>query len=305
MNRRSFLQAAVAAAASGCATSEDGPPRIIDSHTHFYDPTRTEGVPWPDAQDPVLYRPILPPEFTALTKPLGVVGTVVIEASPWPQDNDWLLALAEKNPVILGVVGHLVPGTPKFRTQIDRLARNRRFRGIRIGSEPLRAAQSPGAEREDLKHLARRNLSLDVLIPPTQLSDAANLGLTIPDLQIIVDHCSNVPVGTPPPNEWVAGLVACHYAPNVSMKVSGLVEGTGRREGAAPSDPAVYQSVLDAIWHPFGEDRVLFGSNWPVSLHFASYETVLRIVQEYFASKGPRASAKYFHRNASRVYRLS
>ncbi|MFO1461569.1 MAG: hypothetical protein U1G08_19470 [Verrucomicrobiota bacterium] len=68
---------------------------IIDSHTHFYDPTRPEGVPWPDSKDPVLYRPVLPAEFTALTSPLGV-GTVVIEASPRPKDNEWLLALAEK-----------------------------------------------------------------------------------------------------------------------------------------------------------------------------------------------------------------
>ncbi|MFO1461568.1 MAG: amidohydrolase family protein [Verrucomicrobiota bacterium] len=203
------------------------------------------------------------------------------------------------------MVGNLTPGAPAFRTQLEALARNRRFRGIRIGSEPLRAAQSPGAVREDLKFLARRGLSVDVLIPPEQLLDAANLGRTISDLQIIVDHCSNVPVGSPAPNDWTAGLVACHYAPNVSMKVSGLVEGTGRRGGSAPTDASVYQTVLDAIWHPFGEDRVLFGSNWPVSLHFASYGTVLHIVQDYFATKGPGASAKYFHRNARRVYRLS
>ena len=33
---------------------------IIDTHTHFYDPTRPEGVPWPPADNELLYRTVLP-----------------------------------------------------------------------------------------------------------------------------------------------------------------------------------------------------------------------------------------------------
>ncbi|MBN8249798.1 MAG: amidohydrolase family protein [Verrucomicrobia bacterium] len=306
MNRRRFLQSgalALAAGTTGCV-HHDGPGQdILDTHTHFYDPVRPQGVPWPNPGDAVLYRTVMPAEFQSLAAPLGVTGTVVIEASAWPEDNDWLLQLADRDPFLRGVVGNLVPGQPRFRSDLKRLSRQPRFCGIRIGAQSLQAALERGPARTDLHQLADLDGSLDLLIPPERLPDAAQLGRLIPDLRIIVDHCGNVPVGSPPPGEWTGGLAACHYAPNVFMKVSGLVEGTGRRGGQAPTDPEFYLPVLNALWGPFGEDRLIFGSNWPVCLHFASYSTVLEIVRAYFNSKGATAAGKYFNRNARRAYR--
>jgi len=307
MNRRQFVRLgglSLATGAAGCASRHGAAPGILDTHTHFYDPARPQGVPWPDRGDAVLYRTVMPAEFKALASPLGVTGTVVVEASAWTEDNDWLLELADREPFLIGVVGNLVPGHPSFRSDLERLSRHPRFCGIRIGPQPLREALEGGSAREHLHRLADLDGSLDLLIPPEQLPDAAKLGRAIPDLRIVVDHCGNVPVGSPAPGEWTAGLAACHYAPNVYMKVSGLVEGTGRRGGQAPTDPEFYVPVLDALWHPFGEHRVIFGSNWPVCLHFASYPTVLDIVRSYFATKGSRASEKYFRKNARSAYRV-
>ena len=33
---------------------------IIDTHTHFYDPTRPQGIPWPPAENELLYRTVQP-----------------------------------------------------------------------------------------------------------------------------------------------------------------------------------------------------------------------------------------------------
>lgn len=307
MNRRQFVTTSSTAAlslAAGCATSADSRGRIIDAHTHFYDPSRPQGVPWPPPDDAVLSRPVLPAEFVRLTRPLGVTGTVVVEASGWVEDNQWLLDLAEQNPVILGVVGNLKPGEAEFASQLQRFSRYPLFRGIRIGDDSLQGALKPGRAQDDLKRLADLDLSLDLLIPPQHLPQAAELSEQIRHLRVVVDHCANVPVGSPPPNDWVGGLSACHYAPNVVLKVSGLVEGTGLRQQKAPADSQAYTSVIAAVWHAFGPDRLIFGSNWPVCLHFANYATVLRIVESYFAQHGPDASRQYFHSNAVRVYRL-
>ncbi len=305
MNRRQFLTSTAALSlAAGCATSSGNAGGIIDAHTHFYDPHRPQGVPWPPPNDAVLSRPVLPAEFVELTRPLGVTGTVVVEASSWVEDNQWLLDLAEQNPVILGVVGNLKPGEPEFAGQLQRFARNPLFRGIRIGDSSLQAALKPGRAQDDLKRLADRDLTLDLLIPPQHLPQAAELSVQIRNLRVVVDHCANVPVGSPPPNDWVGGLSACHYAPNVFLKVSGLVEGTGHREQKASTDPQAYSSIIEAVWHSFGPERLIFGSNWPVSLHFASYATVLQIVKSYFAQRGPEASHQFFHSNAVRIYRL-
>ena len=34
--------------------------QIIDTHTHFFDPQRPQGVPWPNPDNPDLYRTTLP-----------------------------------------------------------------------------------------------------------------------------------------------------------------------------------------------------------------------------------------------------
>src|SRR5438552_2260068 len=98
-------------ASSATSPTEKAPVsvRAIDAHTHFYDPHRPQGVPWPGKGDKLLYRTVLPPEFKQLTKKHHVQGTIVVEASPWLEDNQWLLDLAAKEPFIVGVVGRLDP----------------------------------------------------------------------------------------------------------------------------------------------------------------------------------------------------
>ena len=307
VSRREFLTTtglATAGALAGCATGDDLSAGIIDTHTHFYDPTRPQGVPWPSKDDPTLYRPVLPAEYIAMARPHGVTGTVVVEASAWVEDNQWILDIAEREPFIVGFVGHLTPGTPEFAGQLARFARNPLYRGIRIGGDLVQQALRDAGTQDDLRRLADRGLTLDVLAGPDQLPAVATLADTLRSLTIVVDHVGNVPVTAGPhPKAWVSGLAACHYTPNVVMKISGLVEGSGRRDGKAPTDPGFYRPVLDVVWNIFGEDRLLYASNWPVSELFASYATVQRITQDYVSGKGPTAAAKVFRKNAQRVYR--
>jgi L-fuconolactonase len=311
LNRRTFLASVATTAtglAAGCATRPQriDPVGVVDTHTHFYDPNRPEGVPWPPKDDPVLHRPVYPQEFQELTQRHGVTGTVVVEASPWIHDNQWILDLAEKNDFILGFVGNIKPGRAEFVPQLRRYTANPIFRGIRIGVwEPTPLTDNPDLLR-DLKHLAARDLSLDILTSPDRLPDVARLAAAIPSLRIIVDHCANVPVdGQTPAAIWLDGLKACASHRNIFMKVSGLVEGTGRTKGDAPAQLAFYRPVLDAVWQAFGEQRVLYGSNWPVCARFAPYERVFSLVAEYFHQKGEGAAENYFSRNAVRAYRIA
>ena len=65
---------------------------IVDTHVHFIDPTRPQGAPYPDPQEESrLYRTVLPLHYKAITAPLGVTGVVVVEASHWVEDNQWIL----------------------------------------------------------------------------------------------------------------------------------------------------------------------------------------------------------------------
>ena len=278
---------------------------IIDTHTHFYDPTRPQGVPWPSKTDAALYRAVYPEEFKAIARPLGVTGTVVVEASPWLEDNQWLLDLAARDPFLLGIVGNVMPGRAEFAQELERFTANPLFLGVRAHGTDRSMDFGNEAVRRDLGLLATHDRALDVLINPDQLPAVAALAAAIPSLRIIIDHCANVRVtGAAPPAAWIDGLRGCAPHRQVFMKVSGLVEGTGQRNGSATGEAAFYRPTLDAVWDSFGEDRVIYGGNWPVSAPFASYPRMHAIVREYVGTKGGGASEKYFAGNAHTAYKM-
>ena len=138
MNRRNFLALAAGACAAAELPSlswEEGSPiPIIDTHIHLFDTARPGGVPWPTKKDGILYQPALPDRYRKIAVPLGIVGAIEVEASPWLEDNQWVLDVAEKDKIIVGTVGNLEPGKPDFRQQLERFQRNPLFRGIRYGN---------------------------------------------------------------------------------------------------------------------------------------------------------------------------
>lgn len=313
LSRRHFCWSAINVASTAClarsvaATDQkdqaDAFP-LIDTHTHFYDPTRPEGVPWPGKDDKLLYRRMLPQDYKAVAQRHGVTGTVVVECSPRLEDNQWLLDLAKGDPFLVGIVGRLIPGTDEFRKHLRRFSANPLFRGIRITAAEVKQGISLAAVQRDLGQLTEHDLELDVNGGPDLPADVARLAKELPALRIVVDHAANVPIdGKAPPADWLAAMRAAARHPRVYCKVSALVEGTGRSDGQAPKELAFYQPVLDALWDIFGEERLIYGSNWPVSTRFASYAVVQGIVRDHFQMKGKVATERFFWRNALAAYK--
>lgn len=282
--------------------AQQGPPDldIIDCHTHFYDPERPEGVPFPAKGTP-LYRTVLPEHLRAQTMFRAVTGTVIVEASPWVEDNAWLLHLADKDPFVVGIVGNLQPGSAAFATDLKRFAVNPLFRGIRISGtalEKLLEADSLG----DLQLLAVHELALDV---NGGLDAVARLAARIPSLRIVINHTGHPTVTAEGPTAlWTEGIRAAASHPNVFCKISHLVRTVGQG-GRAPgtSELDVYRPYLDAVWNAFGEDRVIYASNWPVSESISDYESLQRIPLQYAFEKGEAATRKYCSLNAQKAYR--
>ena len=274
---------------------------IIDCHTHFYDPTRSEGVPWPPKSSP-LYRSILPSHLKALPQFRPVTGTLIVEASPWVEDNTWLLKLAHDDPFVLGVVGNLIPGEPAFAENLRRFQADPLFRGIRLSAGTLSSLLANHNLR-DLQLLAEMDLSLDVNGGPDALALVAALADQLPSLRIVLNHIGNVAVtSSPPPQDWRAGIEAAAARPNVFCKISALVEGASRNGNKAPAEGAFYKPYVEVVWNAFGDDRVIFGSNWPVSEAAADYAVLQRIILEYAFAKGDLAVRKFCSLNSKRAY---
>jgi predicted TIM-barrel fold metal-dependent hydrolase len=277
----------VLAAWGGHASAQKPKFDIIDTHVHFF-PAKGAAPA------------ILPADLKKLARPLGVIGAVIVEASPRLEDNQWWLDLAAKDKFIVGIVGHIDPASPDFEKHLRRLAHNPLFRGIRITHDELKAGLK-GKLVERCKLMDDLGLTLDVNGGPDMPADVAVLAAKVPKLRIVINHAANLPIdGKAPPRKWLAGMRAAAKHPNVYCKVSALVEQTGKK--AAPRDAKYYRPVLDALWATFGEGRLIFASNWPVSNKGAPYNIVVGIVRDYFAAKGEKAAARFFLANSRSAY---
>jgi len=266
---------------------------IIDTHIHLYDPFREGGVPWPESDDKTLYQTTLPGRWLEQAIPLGVAGAIVVECSGLFEDNQWVLDLADQDPRLLGLVGNLDANNDRFAEYLERFAKHPVFRGIRArGWTPVRI--------DRFRLLADFDLSLDCGLDGRTIEIAA----AVPQLRIIIDHCAGVDMnGDDPDADHVALVQRAAEHPNVYCKLSGMMDLRCEIR-PAPIKVEHYTRYLDILWDAFGEDRMVFGSDWPVSDYSErSYADVLELAQAYVATKPLPAKAKVFSENARHVYK--
>lgn len=307
MNRRDFLAATASATAlfPMLGAQQDTAFPIIDTHIHLFDTTRKQGVPWPTPKDGMLYQPALPERYRSIARPLGIVGAIVVEASPWIDDNQWVLDVAATDPMIVGVIGNLEPGTPDFRPHLDRLQRNPLFRGIRYGNlwgRNLSAQLSNPQFVDDLRYLAQAGLVLDTANPnPDLLAAVVRLTDQIPAIKVIIDHLPQMamPNAKEDRSRYESILKELGKRPQVFVKVSEVLR---RIDGTIPTSLNFYRSRLDEIFDQFGEERLLYGSDWPNSDQWKPFDVGLGLVQDYFMAKGRSIAEKYFWRNSIAAY---
>src|SRR5437763_3489961 len=142
MDRRPFLTgltgltAVAAARAPGLQAMQGrratGPPAvpIIDTHIHLFDPTRPQGVPYAGPRGGGPPVPSLPAGYRRVAEPLGIVGAIHVEASPWIEDNLWVLQVAETDTVVVGVIDNLEPDKPEFAEYFESYDKKPLFFGI-------------------------------------------------------------------------------------------------------------------------------------------------------------------------------
>jgi L-fuconolactonase len=284
-SRRTALAAAGAAASFAAA---EGPIPIIDTHFHLYDQTRPQGAPFPFTPN---QPPFLPKHFRETAVPLGISGGIKVEASPWVEDNLWVLMIIQDEPMITGMVGNLDPTIAQFPEYLERYHRNKLFLGIRYGNvwkgQDLVSAIHEPECIENLKIFAQTGLTLEVANPRLDLTEAT-LRLTdkVPDLRIVMGHqqALALPTDSATLKSYENNLRELRKR-QAFVKVSGLHR---------PPDPKDYLPVMDFLWDIFGEDKLVYsGRN----------KTSLEILRSYFLAKGRPAAEKYLWKNSVAAFR--
>src|SRR3954471_8901919 len=193
VDRRSFMagSAAVMAAPlpSGAATVSDIP--IIDCHIHLFDGNRPQGAPYKGGRA-FPGGVALPSMYAEIAKPLGIVGVIEVDASPWLEDNLWVLEIIQPEPIMVGTVGNLRPEKPEFGEYLERFARNPLYRGIRYGNlwgYDLVAQVDNPLFIQGLKLMAQHDLVLETANQNVPLLQAAvRVNDRVPELRIVLNH---------------------------------------------------------------------------------------------------------------------
>jgi L-fuconolactonase len=273
----------------------------IDSHQHFwrYDPAR---YGWIDESMGVLKRDFLPEQLASELDATKMDASIAVQADPSEQETLFLLDLAKQSRRIAGVVGWVDLVSPQLDQRLKFFSQFEKLRGVRhlAQSEPDdRFLVRPDFTR-GISRLQEFGLAYDILIYPKQLPAAMELVAKFPKQRFVLDHLAKPEIRTKKLAAWATLIGSMGRNPNVYCKLSGLVtEADWHRWSPADFDP-----YLDVVLEAFGEDRLMFGSDWPVCLLAASYKQVKDIIADFVERKAPKAKEKIFGANAVRFYEL-
>ena len=309
MNRRYFLALSAGVSVGTMFPAigqEQNPPiPVIDTHIHLFDTNRPQGVPWPTKNDGILFQPALPDRYRRISKPFGIVGAIAVEASPLPEDNQWVLEAASKDEIIVGTVGNLEVGKPAFGRQLERFQANPLFRGIRYGNlwgQDITAQVENTKFVSDIRSLNEAGLVLDTANPnPALLSAIVKLTDRVPDLKVVIDHLPQmiIPLDKAKQKVYEADLRRLGERTKVYLKISEVLH---KVDGQIPTSLDFYRAGLDELYGIFGEDRLLYGSDWPNSDQWLPFGDGMKLVRDYFMAKGRPVAEKYFWKNSVAAY---
>ena len=270
----------------------------LDSHQHFwsYDPAQYPWIPPGSA----LHRDWLPPDLAPLLTGAGLDGCIAVQARQTLEESRWLIELAEHHAIIQGVVGWVDLRSPKVERDLSLLVPHRKFVGVRhvVQDEPDVNFMLGADFLRGIGKLRAHRLTYDILIFPQHLPAALELARRFPEQPFVLDHIAKPRIKDGTLDPWRAQVRELAKAPNVLCKVSGMVTEADH----AGWKPADFTPYLDVVFEAFGEDRLMYGSDWPVCLFAADYAQMFALIDDYTRGLSAPARDKFFGGNAARFY---
>jgi L-fuconolactonase len=275
---------------------------IIDAHHHLWD-LEQRAYPFLDAPEHApIRRDFSAADLRETVAAQGVVETVVVQAAPEVAETESLLGAAAATPLIGAVVGWIEFDAQDARAQLDGLLAHPQgslLAGVRAmaqdHSDPDWLASD--AVAHGAACVGAAGLVCELLITPRELAAARELVLRLPEVSFVIDHAAKPPIDDGVGEPWLSGIRALAEAPNTTCKVSGLITeadwDSWTRTAIAP--------FVEVVAEAFGEERLLFGSDWPVCLLAGRYEDVVELARETLHRL---PAEQVFAANARRIYGL-
>jgi L-fuconolactonase len=278
--------------------------RVVDAHQHVWDPARA-AYDWLAREDPSIQRPIGFDEALPALRRAGVDATVLVQAADNDEDTELMLDTAAAHPEVAAIVAYVPLDRPdRAAERLAELRRDPLVVGVRnlIHDIPDPDWLLRPEVDEGLGVLERAGVSFDLVsVLPRHLEHVTTLSERHPGLRIVIDHLSKPPIGLAEREPWWTLIARAAENPLVHAKVSGLY--------AATDDPASWtveqlRPFVDRALEVFGPDRLMYGSDWPVSIPYGGYGKVWDALSALFAELAEHERAALLGDTATRFYRI-
>ena len=274
----------------------------IDAHQHFWRYNTVE-YGWMGAGLESLRVDRLPEDLRPFMMAAGIDGTIAVQARQTLSETESLLALADQNPFILGVVGWVDLRSPDVSAQLDRFAKHPKFVGVRhvLQDEEDDYFMLQDDFMRGISLLAEYDLAYDLLLSPKLLPIACQLVSQFPKQRFVLDHIAKPFIKEGKMSPWRDDIRQLAAFPTVFCKVSGMVTEADWQHW----QPTDFQPYLEVVFDAFGAQRLMFGSDWPVCTVAAQYQQVVDIVTAYIAPLSNDEQTAVFSETAVRFYGVS
>jgi L-fuconolactonase len=262
--------------------------------------------PWLIPDYGPIYRTFEPPELEPQVKAAGIDKTILVQAANSYEETAYMLKISDYHDWIGGITGWVNledPDETNFR--IEMYKQHPKFRGVRDLIHTDRDPdwlQTP-IVAESLKVLEAHGIIFEVVaVFPNHLKYVPLLVQRVPGLKIVIDHLAKPPIKDKQMSPWSDQMKAAAQSPNVYAKVSGLNTATADPVNWTAADLKPY---IDFVIETFGADRLMFGSDWPVSILAGDYKKVWAETQTALQGRGQDQIDAILGGTAAKVYRIS
>jgi len=276
---------------------------LIDSHQHFWQLNRGD-YHWLTPQLTSLYRDYLPHDYEQAAKQHMPTQSVLVQAAATDDETDFMLALAEENRFIAGVVGWVDWTLPEqvVCKRLLALSRHHKFKGVRPMLQDIDDVDwilTPSFE-PIFSQLATLGLTFDALVTTKHLANIRKIAQRYPQLHIVIDHCAKPNIAKSEFAAWSDALNNFKELDNVYIKVSGLTTEASSEQIDASDFVPYLKSVTDI----FGSSRMMWGSDWPVVNTNSSYADWFSLSSQLVADWQEKDKQNLWSNTAEAFYKL-
>ena len=235
-------------------------------------------------------------DLDALANKNNVTGTICVQAHQSEEEALWLLEIAKNSDLIKGVVCWVDLKNSNIGLFLDKYQMYEKFCGIRHvwHDEKNEDWIMDPKVIEGLKTLSERQINFDFLVRPNHLKYIFEVYEKIPKLNGVIDHIAKPKIIENIFEPWAENISELSKIDSLNCKISGMVEEMNESQGIS-----ILKNYTDHVIESFGDDKVMYGSNWPVCLTKKSYSEVLEIAKTISNNLD---SEKFFYSNGKSFY---